>query len=296
MSLFPKIDFTLSDHKIDSLYKTQAVKLVLDESDYDENQPVVVKSPDGSKSALCFFREGEVRLAKKTDIKVQGVSPKDARQKLFMSTLYSDQILMSVCAGRAGTGKTLLSVAYALERYFKAEKNIILIKPTTFIGGKSNLMAPVPGSVHEKLEPIMGSYMAHFKTLLGRDAEHFIYEMLEKGRLEFLPVETARGRNLQDAVVIIDEAQNLDVHSLKSLISRVHESSKLIVLGDLKQVDTASRYKETGLFMLLDSDVFRESLYTSMIELKTQYRSPLADLAESWTDELDSRLTLFEEF
>ena len=281
-----KIEILVEDRLIDALYKGKVdIDDVGIEQEPDENQLMILKGSVEGKSALVVYKSPYFQLAKKTDKTLQGIKGKDARQKLFISSLCDEKVLLSCGIGKAGTGKSLLSVAFALEQYFKADKNIILIKPTQFVGGKSQVLGILPGTLEEKFEAVMASYMVHFKALLGRDAQHFLYEMFENERLQYLPIETARGMSLKDAVIIVDEAQNLDLHSLKTLISRVESSSKMILLGDLGQVDTGVSYKETGLYQMLNSLAFRESPATCVINLKGQYRSALADLMEKvWTE------------
>ena len=109
--------------------------------------------------------------------------------------------------------------------------------------------------------------------------------MLEKDKLKYLPVELARGMSLENATVIFDEAQNADIHTMKTIVSRVSSTSKLICLGDLGQIDAPFRKKDSGLHIFIESEAFKNSLHTSQIELKSQYRSVLADLCESITDE-----------
>ena len=109
--------------------------------------------------------------------------------------------------------------------------------------------------------------------------------MLEKDKLKYLPVELARGMSLENATVIFDEAQNADIHTMKTVVSRVSSTSKLICLGDLGQIDAPFRKKDSGLNIFIQSQSFKRSLHTSQIQLKSQYRSVLADLCESITDE-----------
>ena len=192
---------------------------------------------------------------------------------------------MSVALGKAGTGKTLLSIAYALNQYFKANKKIVLIKPSIFVGGKSSVMGILPGDVNDKMSGIMSSYMVHINKLLGNDAPHFLYEMLENEMLVYLPVELARGMSLENSTVIFDECQNADIHTMKTIVSRVDSSSKLICLGDLGQIDAPFPRKDSGLNLFLESESFKDSIYTSQITLLSQYRSELADLCEKITSE-----------
>lgn len=283
-ALFLPLELSVPDELIDAIYTHPVVEVALpDDYEPDENQPLVLKGE--SKSALALYSQGCLKLAKHAGLSLKGVQGKDARQKLFIHTLNDPDVLMSVCVSKAGCGKTLLAIAYALEQHFKNGRKIILIKPSNFVGGKSPTLAAVNGGVKEKLEGQMASYMVHMRTLLGGEASFFLDEMWDRGQLLYLPIEQARGMNLARATVIFDEAQNVDLHIMKTIVSRVATSSKLIVLGDLGQIDTKSSYRESGLYQLLNSDAFRDSRHTSMIELKTQYRSPLASLMEDvWAE------------
>ena len=284
-----EFELQVTSELIDCLYKGREDidKLNL-EVEPDENQSFLFRSAsEPKKSALVVYKSPYFQVAKNIDKTLQGIKGKDARQKLFLSSLQDEKVLMSVALGKAGTGKTLLSVAYALHQYFKADKDIVLIKPSNFVGGKSAVMGPVPGDSNEKLAGTMASYMVHFKALLGKDADHFLFEMLENKRLHLLPIEQARGMSLENSTVIFDECQNTDFHTMKTIVSRVASSSKLICLGDLGQVDIPNlHYKESGLYIFLNSPSFKDSPVTSVITLLGQYRSELANLCEMIHDEI----------
>ena len=273
--------FNFSKETIDEIYKNQFFSHPYVEL-CDENEYLIFQSD--SSSALVKRKKDNFVLVKPPK-NFQNITPKDARQKCFYDSLNDENILMSVALGKAGTGKTLLSIAYALNQYFRADKNIVLIKPSVYVGGSSNVMGILPGDLNDKMSGIMSSYMVHLNSLLGRDAQHFIFEMLENDRLQYLPVELARGMSLENSVVIFDEAQNADIHTMKTIVSRVSSTSKLICLGDLGQIDAPFHKKESGLNIFLESESFKTSLHTSQIKLISQYRSVLADLCESITDE-----------
>lgn len=278
------IEIQSTQEALDTLYTKGSIPL---DEKLSTNQCVLLYT--GNQSALCIYREGSLHKANGLEKELQGIKGKDARQKLMISLLVDDKIPLVVATGRAGTGKTLLAVAYALSQYTKMNKDIILIKPSVFVGGKSQVLGILPGTLEEKFEAVMASYMVHFRALLGQRTQEMVYDMTDKGKLQILPIETARGMNLANAVVIVDEAQNLDIHSLKTLISRVASTSKLILLGDLKQVDIANtKYNETGLFKLINSETFTNSNLTANIQLTAAYRSPLCDFAEEWGDEMEN--------
>lgn len=274
-------ELIFSKETIDLLYKQQFLES--EEVEFcDNNQYLLLNS--NYNSALVKKKKDKFVLIKHPK-DFQGISPKDSRQKCFYDSLKDKDVLMSIALGKAGTGKTLLSIAYALNQYFKADKDIVLIKPSVYVGGNSNVMGILPGDLNDKMSGIMSSYMVHVNSLLGRNAEHFLYEMLEKDKLKYLPVELARGMSLENATVIFDEAQNADIHTMKTIVSRVSSTSKLICLGDLGQIDAPFRKQDSGLNIFIESEAFKNSLHTSQIQLKSQYRSVLADLCESITEE-----------
>ena len=274
-------ELNLSKDVIDLLYKQNSIDI--SEVDlFSQNEYLILQS---NLNSALVKRKKDVFSLIKTVKDFQGIYPKDARQKCFYDSLQDKDTLMTVALGRAGTGKTLLSIAYALNQYFKNNKSIVLIKPSIYVGGNSNVMGILPGDLNDKMSGIMSSYMVHINSLLGRNSEHYIYEMLENDQLKYLPVELARGMSLENSTVIFDESQNADIHTMKTIVSRVASTSKLICLGDLGQIDAPFRKKDSGLSIFIESEAFKNSSHTSQIELKSQYRSVLADLCESITDE-----------
>ena len=105
--------------------------------------------------------------------------------------------------------------------------------------------------------------------------------------MEFSAVELCRGRHFEDSIVILDEAQNLSLHELLSVVSRVADSSQLILLGDPQQIDTKRRWKESGLYQVLNSEAYYESEDVNGIRLETTYRGRLSELASEILYELN---------
>lgn len=254
---------------------------------YDSGQFYhLVSEIQGTKhSALCVAQGDQLLKVSPGDNALQGIKPRDVHQKCFAWSLRNYDLTIGL--GAAGTGKTTLAMAYALHLLFREDKNIVLTKPTMFVGGNSNAIAAVPGGVEEKMAPYIESYMVIMRKLLGDDAEHFVHEFLEKGRLTIQPLELIRGMNFDDSVVILDEAQNTTTHELLSFISRVGETSKCIILGDPAQVDIELGWRETGLHALISSDTFYDSEIAKGIKLQAQYRGPLAQMAAEVLEELN---------
>lgn len=216
-------------------------------------------------------------LSKKKS-KFENIMPKDLYQSVFFDSLSNKDTLLSVGIGPAGTGKTTIALAYAFSEYMANEKSIVLVKPTTMVGaGKA--FGPVPGDISEKYAPYLTSYEIVLKKVAGRNSKDYLEQMKAKEKLQFFPLELARGCTFENCTLILDESQNVNWHELNTLISRMGDNSKMILLGDLNQIDTGIPYHKTGLYKMLSSYPFQDSKIASAIELKIQYRSPITELA-----------------
>lgn len=238
----------------------------------------------GKKSALGVASGDDIQRVVEKGMEWQGIKPRDKAQLCMFHALANFDL--TVVLGAAGTGKTTVATAFALQQMFKHDKKIVMSKPSCFVGGKSNAIAAVPGDAREKIAPYVESFLGALRGILGDHAEHHLFEMEEKGMLMFQPLELIRGLNFDNHVVIIDEAQNTTAHELLSLISRVGQHSQCIVMGDPSQIDMDISWSESGLKLLLQSDAFYDDPICTAIKLKAQYRGPLAELAQDVLDEL----------
>jgi PhoH-like ATPase len=208
---------------------------------------------------------------------VGGLRGRDSRQTVFINSLVDDKILVNVVVGTAGTGKTTIALAYALDQWLNKEKRIILSKPTAMVG-EGKAFGPVPGDMDEKYAPYLASYEIAIKRLLGKNGTTQLEAMKRKGDLEYIPVELVRGSEFSNCTFLLDEAQNLTWHELKTIVSRMGDGTKMIIMGDLRQIDINLRTEETGLHKLISSLPYQKSAVSSQIELITQYRSPITKL------------------
>jgi predicted ribonuclease YlaK len=274
---------TVTRDVLDRLYKHK--RLEASELSLEPDDCYFVLKTEQGGSALGVLVGDTVHLVNPASKTYQGVEPKDAAQRCFFDAL--DRFSCVVALGLAGSGKTFMSVAYALHKMFREDKSIVMVKPTYFIGGKSNAIAAVKGDVREKLDPYVTSFTAHINKLMGDHGALFLDEWETSGKLEFAAVELVRGRHFENSIVIVDEAQNLSAHELLSLISRVADSSQLILLGDSQQIDTGVRWGETGLSQFIDSDAFWESKHAGGVRFTRTYRGVLAELASAVLYELN---------
>ena len=238
---------------------------------------VLLRSEETGQSAIGCIVNNRIKLVAQKGLEFKGLTPKDLEQTCFFHALKEFDLVVGV--GSAGTGKTTISLAYALDQLFKHSRKIVLCKPTHFVGISSNAIAPIPGDHRDKMEGYISSYLVALKRLFGRTYEHHLYQLEEEESLTFMPIELVRGMEFEDCTLIIDEAQNTTLHELMSIISRVGKNSKCIVLGDLEQVDTTQRHEETGLCQLVNSNAFFENEYVSGVRLKGQHRGKLAQFA-----------------
>ena len=294
--MFEVKNYEVSSKSINKLYKFKRLAVSELEKELEEQVDtncnfVNLYSTPTKQSILAHIEGGETLICMETkDLNFQGFKPRDREQSCYFWALKNKQAIF--CFGAAGTGKTSIALAYGIRQIFKNDMKLILCKPTIFVGKKSNAIAAVPGDERDKLAPYIDSYMPGIKKILGRNAEDFVFEWEEKDLLEFRAIELMRGQHFENCTLIIDEAQNLSLHELASVLSRVDETSKVIVLGDPAQIDTGENWLTTGLSMVSNSDAAFYSDLTSMIKLKKQYRGPMAALCQ---DILEEYLTIDEE-
>lgn len=271
---------------IQTLYHSNQISYGLDE--HAINSYHIFRSNVNSKQTAMARYTGDgifKSLSNNGKININSIMPKDANQAAFMDSFLQKDILLSVGVGSAGTGKTTMALAYAAQEYLLNQKVIHLTKPTVMIGN-SKAFGAVPGDIQEKYAPYLSSYYIVLEKIFGKNGSSYIEGMKKKNHIQYTPIALARGCTYENCTFIIDEAQNLDWHELNSIISRMGENTKCIILGDLNQVDTKTAKHRTGLYQLLHTDAFANSKIASAIELKTQYRSPITQLVADIHEEL----------
>lgn len=246
----------------------------------NNNEYIILKN--GKKSALAQHKNGV--LHKIDTLSFNKVTPKDASQTAFFHSLEYPNTILTIGIGRAGSGKTLLTLAWAMHHiYVGTYDRIIFTKPNTVVGSTFGFGA-VPGDLDEKFEPFLMSYADTFRTLLGDTA--YLHQMIKKKKIEYRPVQYLRGANLENAILVVDEVQNLSWHELKTILTRLSGNGKAIVIGDLKQIDTKQKEEETGVYKLIHSQAFKNSTIGSSIFFTKQYRTAINDLIEEVESEL----------
>ncbi len=232
------------------------------------------------KSILAKYdpRTGNVDRVEKQSI--FGIGPRNAEQALAMSALMDPEIKLVTLQGTAGTGKTLLALACALEQR-RDYRQIYVTRPVVPLSNKD--IGYLPGDIQSKLDPYMQPLWDNLKLIKGQFEKHDstpkrIDEMLENEKIAIAPLAYIRGRSLGNIFFIVDEAQNLTPLEIKTVISRAGEGTKIVFTGDVHQIDTPFLDTESnGLSYLIDK-AKGDPLFAH-ITLEKGERSPLANLA-----------------
>jgi len=192
------------------------------------------------QSALCRFSEGYMRVIRKVD-DIFHIKPRNAEQRFLADVLMDEKIECVICNGIAGTGKTLLSMAAGLEHVVHSKKfnghHIDRIMITKVVMDVGNGIGFLPGDLDEKMEAWVKPFTDNLEFLLKHDSAT-VMDLKDKGQIEVDALCFIRGRSLMNRIVVVDECQNLTPKEIKTLVTRIGNSSKLILLGDLQQIDS----------------------------------------------------------
>jgi PhoH-like ATPase len=222
---------------------------------------------------------------------VFGVSPKNIEQNFALDLLLDNSVNLVSLAGPSGTGKTLLSLAAGLysilESVEKRYEKLIIIKPIISVGKE---LGALPGSKLEKLDPFIASYRDNLNFLVrksptakttknGKDGlDPYLSIMIDRGLIEIEAISYLRGRSLPNSFIIVDETQNCSLHELKTMITRIGYGSKIVLLGDLRQIDNM-HLDSTNNALIHAIEKFKGYSMCGSILLTKGERSPLATLA-----------------
>ncbi len=270
-----------TDDAVDRFYQSEAgvpIEQVPELESPIANENFVIRN--GSKSVLATYHAGDRLLHRVEKAKCYGITPRNAEQSFALAALIDPSIRLVTLVGKAGTGKTLLALAAALQ-VRSTFRQIMLARPIVPLSNKD--LGFLPGDVSAKLDPYMQPLYDNLGVIRHQfdqndpDAQR-IGQMLENEKLLITPLAYIRGRSLQRIFFIVDEAQNLTPHEVKTIITRAGEGTKIVFTGDIHQIDHP--YLDTlsnGLSYLIHRMV-GQPLY-SHITLEKGERSELADLA-----------------
>jgi PhoH-like ATPase len=235
---------------------------------------------NGKSSSLTYFNPLTNTLNRVEKEYTSGIKPKNAEQAFAINALMNNNIKLVALQGVAGTGKTLLALAAALEQH-KTFQQIILARPLVPLSNKE--IGFLPGDAKDKIGPYMEPLWDNLKFIKSQFGENekkhkAIVEMEESGRILISPLAFIRGRSLSNVLFIVDEAQNLTPHEVKTIITRAGEGTKVVFTGDVHQIDTPYLDENSnGLAYLIDR--LKGQPLFSHVRLEKGERSELANLA-----------------
>lgn len=235
---------------------------------------------NGKTSSLAYFNPINQLLERVEKTYAYGIKPKNAEQTFALHALLNPNIKLVTLQGVAGTGKTLLALASALEQ--KKEYNqIILARPIVPLSNRD--IGFLPGTAERKVDPYMQPLWDNLEFIKNQFTENEkrykqIMIMLKEKKIEITPLAFIRGRSLSNVYFIIDEAQNLTPHEVKTIITRAGENTKIIFTGDINQIDSPYLDEQSnGLSYIIDR-LKGNQLYAHITLAKGE-RSELANLA-----------------
>jgi len=237
---------------------------------------------NSSRSALAYLDQEMEKLHRVDKNIIYGIKPRNAEQTFAVDALTNINIPLVTLTGKAGTGKTLLALASALH-VRKNYRQIFVARPIVPLSNKD--IGFLPGDVQSKIEPYMQPLWDNLRVIQDQFSEtdkqsQLISNMTKDEKLVIEPLSYIRGRSLQRIFFIVDEAQNLTPHEIKTIITRVGEGSKVVFTGDIYQIDHPYLDSQSnGLSYLIDH--FKGQKLYAHINLEKGERSELAELASN---------------
>jgi PhoH-like ATPase len=235
---------------------------------------------NNGSSALAHYNPVNKNLTRVIKQTTYGIDPRNAEQTFALDALTNPDIPLVSLTGKAGTGKTLLALAAALQQH-KRYKQIFLARPIVPLANRD--LGFLPGDLKEKMDPYMQPLydnLTVIKHKFSHQSPEFmrINDMMKEEKLVITPLAYIRGRSLSSIFFIVDEAQNLTPHEIKTIITRAGEGTKMVFTGDIEQID--SPYLDNasnGLSYL--SDKMKDQDIFAHVNLVKGERSFLAELA-----------------
>ncbi|MCK9451267.1 MAG: PhoH family protein [Bacteroidales bacterium] len=242
------------------------------------NHFFILKS--SKSSALAFFNPVTSRVERIEKHAVSRIMPRNAEQVFALHALLNPDVKLVTMQGIAGTGKTLLALAAAWEQR-RNFKQVYLARPVVPLSNKD--IGFLPGDIKSKLNPYMEPLWDNLKFIqnqFGEDEKDYkgISDAVEKEKLVITPLAYIRGRSISNVIFIVDEAQNLTPHEVKTIITRAGENTKIIFTGDVFQIDTPYLDAQSNGLSYLIHNIKQHALYAH-IRLEKGERSELANLA-----------------
>lgn len=272
----PANDF-IQDFYVNGSIQLSELKEVSPDYDYSffENEFVVgISEIDAKSSFIGIHKAGKIL---KIDEKKLKIKPRSKEQSFAVHLLTDPEIPLVSISGLAGSGKTYLTICAALDWFNENKSKDGKIVITRSIQQVGKDMGFLPGDLQEKMAPWLSPIVDNFRQACGKSSTDYFDKMVENGDIEIAPLAYIRGRTFERCFIIVDEAQNTNIHELKTIITRTGENSKIVLLGDIDQIDTPyiDRYSN-GLTITVEK--LKDSELVGHVTLERGERSKIATL------------------
>lgn len=254
-------------------------QLRLEEYEFYPNQCVLLRNQSGSISILTKYsidRNALIPLYHQS-AKPWGIEPRNLEQRFAIELLLADDIKLVSLVGTAGTGKTILALAAGLQKILeeKSFKRMLVARPIVPMGKDIGYL---PGTKDDKLSSWMQPITDNLDLLFGADVKKEYNYLYDNGLIQIEALTYIRGRSVPDSFIIIDEAQNLTPHEIKTIITRAGENSKIVLTGDPYQIDN-QYLDESSNGLSFVAERFKQEKIAGHIVLEKGERSELASIA-----------------
>lgn len=278
-SLFPKLEINVRSNVIyinGNTPDTEEATRILDEMLIMGSKNKTIEIPD--LELIAKIRQPEKlsksKISQLNVIDNKFIKVKNINQFKYLETIDNSTITFGV--GPAGTGKTFLAVASAVKMYSENRiKKIVLTRPAVEAGER---LGYLPGDLSQKIDPYLVPLFDSLEYFFGNETLQYL---IEKRNIEIVPLAYMRGRTLNDACIILDEAQNATISQIKMFLTRLGENSKMIITGDETQIDlnnktfsglkktrkTLSSIEEVSVLEFENTDIVRNKIVSKILEI-----------------------------
>jgi PhoH-like ATPase len=271
-------EIVVDDQLVDQFYDGEEIFLENTNGLFPHQFLMLISSANPKKTALCKFQGGRLPLQKiigeKRDLS-WGITPRNKEQSFAYDLLFDDTIPLVTMIGRAGSGKTLMALAAGVEQILGVRDNkykkLVVSRPVQPMGKDLGFL---PGTMEEKMLPWLKPIQDNMQFILGND-KTMLQTFIERGQIEIEALTYIRGRSISNAFIIVDEAQNLTAHEVKTIITRVGENTKIVLTGDIEQIDNMYT-NETSNGLAYAIEKFKNSELSGHITFKKGERSRIA--------------------
>jgi PhoH-like ATPase len=295
-------EILVDDQTIDHFYEDEII--IIDPEDHPGLCPnqfiMLVSSSNDKKTALCKFIDYKTGLLRVSDFKtgLWGVKAKNKEQAFALDLLMDPDVQVISLVGKAGSGKTLLAIAAGLEQVMPnypvdrlsnkmgapnkkytpnpgaLYKKLVVSRPVMPMGKDIGYL---PGSMQDKMAPWLAPIQDNLKFLTGDD-QTTLDDYMDRGLIEMEALTYIRGRSIANAYIVIDEAQNLTAHEIKTILTRVGEGTKIVLTGDIEQIDNIY-INETSSGLVHAVEKFKDLDISGHVTLRKGERSRVATIA-----------------